>query len=377
MDDWKQKLIMRLPAGVLLAATLLFWGLYDRYEAAGPALLDAPALADASRMRGDCTETNGMFRLKVVEGGKTAALYFRMPAASGHKLIRMRGRIRVQDVVRGKSSWNRARILLVQYDANNNWVPCPHNLADEEGSTEWAWHEEVFEIQPETAHVDASLQQTGKSGLAWFEALQVEPVQLRASFVWWRMIFAVFWIGLGVFYFRYCRLHRRKLRLLILLNVLAIFAGALMPEKWIEGSAQYARKMVVRAIEEKPVPPPNSRFLHKPIKKTEHEQVGMDRFNDLVGNAHQTGHFLLFASLCFLVYWSAALERQHASYYFKVAFDLLLFAAISESLQHLTLDRTAGVRDWLTDVQGMAAAFSVFVVMRLIAALWSRSKIAL
>lgn len=78
-----------------------------------------------------------------------------------------------------------------------------------------------------------------------------------------------------------------------------------------------------------------------------------------------TGHFLLFASLCFLVYWSAALERQHRSYYFKVALDILLFAAITESLQFLTMDRMPRITDWFVDFYGMLTALILFMVLKL------------
>ena len=78
------------------------------------------------------------------------------------------------------------------------------------------------------------------------------------------------------------------------------------------------------------------------------------------------GHFTLFASLCFLIYLSAALEGQSRSYFFKVAFDVLLFAGVTESLQYLTMDRTPGVRDWFVDVCGMAVAFACFLIVLLV-----------
>ena len=71
---------------------------------------------------------------------------------------------------------------------------------------------------------------------------------------------------------------------------------------------------------------------------------------------------LTFASLCFLVYLSSALERQHPAYFFKVGFDMLLFAAVTEALQFLTLDRAAGISDWLTDVYGMLLALVLFLL---------------
>ena len=78
---------------------------------------------------------------------------------------------------------------------------------------------------------------------------------------------------------------------------------------------------------------------------------------------HEVGHFTLFATLCFLVYLSAALEQQHPAYFFKVAIDVLLFAAITESLQFLTLDRSAGVGDLRIDLYGMAAALILFLMV--------------
>ncbi|HSR88575.1 MAG TPA: VanZ family protein, partial [Pontiella sp.] len=92
----------------------------------------------------------------------------------------------------------------------------------------------------------------------------------------------------------------------------------------------------------------------------------IDHLSAKVGGLHGFGHFALFASLCFLIYLSAALERQPRTYFFKVAFDMMLFAGITESLQYLTLDRTPDVQDWLVDVYGMAAAFACFLFVLVI-----------
>jgi hypothetical protein len=89
----------------------------------------------------------------------------------------------------------------------------------------------------------------------------------------------------------------------------------------------------------------------------------MDWFMEMEVASHEAGHFVLFAMLCFLVYLSAALERQHPNYFFKVGIDVLLFAAITESLQFLTIDRSAGVRDLRVDLYGMAAALLLFLMV--------------
>ncbi|WP_136081102.1 VanZ family protein [Pontiella desulfatans] len=359
---------IRLPAMLLLAATLLFWGLYDRYALDGDVLLESPALADATRVRGDCTGTNGHFRLTVHEDGKMASINFRLPGASDFRMIRVRCRIRTADVVPGKYSWRCARLLLTQYDANNKWIPGQHGLVSQWGTGEWSFHQEVFATIPGAAHADVVIQQSGISGTAEFDSIAAEPVRLKKTFFVWQGVFAFLWVGMAGLYYRRCRLHNRRLRLLILLNIFAILFGTLMPtvviQKGTDGLKESVAKAIQKRSQSKPAAAPETTIKKKPVDHDVHETKRIDRFNEAVDGAHVAGHFVLFSSLCFLVYLSAALEGQHRSYYFKVAFDILLFAAITESMQNLTLDRTAGLSDWLTDVYGMALAFGVFLVVR-------------
>lgn len=364
MNDWKRKLKMRLPVVFVLAATLLFWGFYDRYELADPILLQAPALADASLVRGDCIETNGRFVLNVDPGGKPARINFRIPTGTEYEYIRIRGRIKTDGVVVGKYPWSCARLMLLQYGAKNKWIPGDHAAVVKTGTHDWTSCEDVFEIEEQAVHVDLVVQQRGLDGTAEFDQLVAEPVRLRISYVWWQALFACLWVATGVLYYRRCRLHRRRLRLLILINAIAIVAGALMPGQWIEDTADYAKEETVRLVEAtRPQPVPGPKAPTHTVKKSVEEQK-INEFSELVVGVHGFGHFSLFASLCFLVYLSAALERQQRGYYFKVAFDILLFAAVTESLQYLTLDRAPGISDWLTDVYGMVSAFVLFVLVK-------------
>ncbi len=363
MNDWKQKLRMRLPALVLLAATLLFWGLYDRYELDGPVLLESPSLTNATRVRGDCTETNGHFTLNVARGGKPANIHFRLPDGAAYGMIRVRGRAKVDGVVVGKNPWRCARLLLIQYDQHNKWIPGHHGVIAEEGTTDWIPHEDIFEIDGKAVEVDLVIQQTGSEGKAEFDRLVVEAIRLRASYIRWQFLFAGLWIAMGFLYYHRCRLDRRRLRLLILLNAIAIIVGVMMPEKWIEDTTDYTKEGVEKVVAAAKPKPHSGKPVQPPAKKST-EESKIEEFSGWVGGVHGAGHFTLFASLCFLVYLSAALEQQHRSYFYKVAFDILLFAAATESLQYLTLDRTPGIHDWLVDFGGMAAAFLLFLLVR-------------
>jgi hypothetical protein len=375
MNEVKEKILLRLPAVLLLAVTLLFWGLYDRYRADGPVLLESPALADAHRVRGDCTEDGDHFILGVSPGEKSAQINFTLPNGTDYDLIRIRGRMRTEAVVNGSYAWRAARMALIQYGADGKWIPGRHIGAFANGTQGWTQYEEIFDIDPQAVRMDFCIQQLGSSGVAEFDQLSAEPVRLRASFRWVWGFFSVAWIAMGVCYYKRCRLHRRRLRLLILLNALAIFLGTLMPGRWIDDTAEYAKEDVAQMVEvvqkrmspKRPVaaaPTKKTTVAPAPVEKKPPAVLKRDPLFDRLGGVHAVGHYTLFASLCFWVYLSAALERQRRFYFFKVALDLSLFAAMTESLQYLTMDRSPGVMDWAIDLCGITTAFIIFLLLK-------------
>lgn len=362
MDHWNDKLKIRIPAFVLLLSTVLFWTLYDRYEAAGPMLLESPVLADATRSFGEVSESGGRFTLIVPESGTRAEVRFRLPTAIDYSSIRVRARIRMKGVVIGKNKWRHARLVFVQYDSTPKWMSGTHGLMGTDGTEGWATYERVFEMFPGATYAEVALQQMGTSGLVEFEQIEAQPVRMRASFIWWRVLFSGAWMVSAIYYFPRCRLHQRRLKGLILLNVLVILCGAMMPSNWIQEGSEWTKKIWVEWME----PAPEKTAVKgggKSEVKWDQDSQQMARFNERIGGVHGGGHFVLFASLCFLVYCSAALERQHPSYFLKVGFDVLLFAVITESLQFLTIDRTAGMSDLRIDLYGMGTAFLLFLMV--------------
>ncbi|MDF7800859.1 VanZ family protein [Pontiellaceae bacterium B1224] len=376
MERWKDKLKLRVPAIGLLAVTLLFWGFYDRYEAVGPPLLESPELAETPRIRGDVSATNGVFTLIVPKGGKTADLRFDLPGAVDFSCIRVSGSIRTENVVQGKYAWSSARLLLIQRDAKGKWIPGTHSLLNEQGTVPWTSQVQEFEVDPGAASAEVVLQMIGESGMAQFKEISAVPVHLKRSFRVLRILFCFLWIGMAVLYFKRCRLDRRKFRILILLNVIVILCGTLMPGEWIEDASEQLKEKVSKSIRKPAAPKTENKGQTIVPKKAPDvsaaESKRMDQFNAVVGGAHRMGHFTLFASLCFLVYCSAWREKQHPIYYLKVGLDILLFAAVSESLQFLTMDRTPGISDWMIDLYGMLLALILFLLLRVSVAVFPK-----
>lgn len=306
-------------------------------------------------------EQPGRFILTVPEGGSRAEVVFRFPEAAKYSSLRARARVLFSDVTRGKYAWLCTRACLFQRDAKGKWMPAEHGIVSGWGTSLGKRAEVEIEMLPNAAFADFCLQQSGTSGMAVFEDLFLQPVVIRSSFLGWRLVFIAAWVGAGFYYFPRCRLHRRRLRVLIFLNALAILFGALMPGDWIKESTEKVEQAIHRyrqKSEERPAPTLSKERPSPKKDKPEDESLVV-----LTQVTHGVGHFTLFATLCFLVYLSAALERQHPVYFLKVGLDVLLFAAITESLQFLTIDRSAHPNDLLIDVYGMGVAFVVFLCL--------------
>jgi len=363
MNERRDKILLRIPVIIFILITVGFWSFYDRYERLDSLLTRSPDLSAAIVRRGDVTLENGQFILTVTQPKpKTVRVDFPIKLSiSTAALVRVSMDMKIDHVVPGRYPWERARLLLGQYDQKGKWVSGEHQVVGIEGSLPWKRYQKVFEVREKTATARLILQQIGSSGTVWFKNIRIESVRIKSSFLWWRVIFATLWVAMGMFYFPRCRLNKRKLRLLITLNAIAILIGALVPGAWMKDLSDRLQKVRVEwVVKKKPLAKQKGVVEKKPKIIKSLEQT--DRFEELVKDTHRTGHFGLFASLCFLVYLSAALERQRFSYLIKVGLDVLLFAVVTETLQLLTVDRSAGVGDLKIDLQGMILAFVIFML---------------
>jgi hypothetical protein len=351
MRSLLHKLIQRLPAVTLLAVSILFWSQYDRYESSGAFLLQSPPLSAASFLQGEISETTDGLILKASENDPPAHLQFPIPAIPPHRLVRVRAGISVEVPQQRPSASSCTRICLRQYGPDNEPIDTKSNLASLSGSHAWKQHEKVFKIHSRTLRAELILYLPETNGTARIDHLEIQPVQVRTSFRWWRAVFACLWITAAIIYFKRCRLHDRRLRLPIFLNVLIIIIGTLLPYQWIH----QASDQVKGALEQAEDP-----YGSTAKNAAEPPDCPVIR---LFNNASSIGHFILFASLCFLIYLSAALEKQPPFYYVKVGGDLLHFAAITEALQFITPDRTATLCDLRTDVYGLTLALLLFLLI--------------
>jgi VanZ family protein len=355
MKEMLNKLKLRLPAIVLLAVTLLFWGNYDPCRTYGPVLLETAKLTDAAYVEGDCSEADSVFRLTRPKGGTMPAVGFTLPDVSDYPMLRLRGRMAAEAVVPGEYEFDGARVTLVQRDKAGHIIGNFDGEAGGSGTFGWTKFLNDYYVYRGIEQVELRMTQQGQSGTALFDSVEVRPVRFKGRTHWIKFVFAVAWLILGIYYFPRCRLHTRKLHHLILLNVILILVGILLPTRVIQRGI-HEMKQLISYVQMNDSPVNEQLVTAGP---------GFDlpaHFEHIIGRS--LGHFILFGSLCFLVLLSGALEGQPRSYYFKVVFDVLLFGAITESLQYLTPDRTVDMADMLCNAYGILSAMVLFVFVK-------------
>ncbi|MDF7825101.1 VanZ family protein [Pontiellaceae bacterium B12227] len=346
---------MRLPAILLLAASFFFWENYDPCRPYGPVLFDSAQLADAAMVEGDCSEIDSVLTLTRPPGGTVPSVVFNLPDVSSHRILRLQGRMRVKDVVPGNDDFQGARLKFVKRNKKGRPTGSDEEQIYGAGSFDWKTFRTDTYLHRRIKQVDILLTQQGQSGTVQFDSIEVRPVRLKGRTHWFKIAFGIVWVIFGVIYYPRCRLHTRKLRHLILLNVLLILVGVLLPTRFFQYGIPAIKKMI-------PFVQVEGHSVSEPFIAA---GVGFDlpaHFQLTVAQSY--GHFILFGSLCFLVLLSGALEGQPKWYYFKVAFDVLLFGAVTESLQYLTPDRTVDMADLYCNAYGMLTAMVLFIIFK-------------
>ena len=83
-----------------------------------------------------------------------------------------------QDVVAGQKPWNKARLLLVQYEGKSARYNVPHQVAGLEGTHDWEHYEAVFEIMPWAAEFGVVAQLSRCTGRLEIKNIQLYPVRV-------------------------------------------------------------------------------------------------------------------------------------------------------------------------------------------------------
>jgi VanZ family protein len=338
-----------VAVAVLIIGTVMFFNLYDRYEPYGPELLSDPGFTDGFEKwqisgRGVAELTgNGTVMLRAATPDKGVAVRQYLPDPMRHRLVRLRGELRAQNIQLGEQSWHSGRLVLVSFDTNQRMIAGPHVVVNLQGTQGWKTYQAVFRIPQNAVEVRVSLQIIGATGELAARNFSLHEVQQRSHYNLFRSVGLVLWVFMmGWLSLTWVSQLRLDLPHFVLaLAFLSIVIGVLMP-----GALKLDMEGEVSTIFA------YFNWLNSDVSRLMENDP--TKISDI-------GHFLLFTLLAMATSWAYPTQKRC---YLLVS--LICLAAISEVLQFFVEGRLPLVTDMLVDVAGLLVGIGLFESLRTI-----------
>lgn len=381
------------PFVLVLVLIAAYFGLFDPYEITGVNILPASDFEDSSwrnemppgwRGLGELSrwgptlgyEGSGGLEIRVgAERGGRVEWILDNPSRFSH--VRVRGKLRAEDVEPGKRAWNLARLVFFCRDESgrSRW-DFPHAVAYLVGTTRWRTYEATLEVPPGVSTGHLVVQQAGTRGRVFVDDLELLPARLKSSVMPVRRVLVLLWLGSFLVALATLAPWRRPAGVVATLLVIVIVVGVAAPAdsfaeliKWQESFFENLRERADAPDSPRPVehesengiesePEAAERTPPKPTGKTTLPDPDPVHVTSAVKDLKKHGHAWLFG----LLGMSAAL-----SYLWGRRFDLLmplagvlaLFAASTELLQFMIARRQPTWFDLGVDLLGLGIGVSL------------------
>lgn len=375
-----------LVAGLFAALTVgvmaLFFNLYEPWQPIGPELIPdggftTPAAASAWSGWNEWTqrtEDGGFDRspgaVLTASSNQHGILRFTVGSLTNIPAFRVTLRAAAEGVVPGHEKYNLPRAIFFYHDAKTKSLfNLHHGIMTLPKNTGWKEYKDFFPVPADAVDARLHIQNLGSAGLLRIDDVSVIPVRERPSAPWWKLFFGLLWTAAFAYSLLTLKPWARRHGVLILATATLILIGIVLPGKLLDTSIEKTARAAKSML--RPAAPPAPAAVQAaaqpapakpaPPKK---EVVWSGLAGTLVDRVHCTGHFALFSLLAFLtaLSWMAAPPtlRQTAA----VLAGLLLFAAATETLQFITVDRAAALSDLRIDSTGMTGAVILVLLLR-------------
>lgn len=394
-----------------LAAWRVFFSFYDAHTALGPSIV--PPLGPAAPADSVWTKTGTwhlgplastvagaggapVFRLESTGGVCGAASFPILSWAPGVAAFRVTARVRCENVVPGRESYQTARIILYHRDsAGRPHFEWPHSAVALRGTRPWRRIEYTFGIPPFSRGGEVTLAQQGTGGRMEVADLAVTPMRVTRGHGWVVAGGGALWGLAALLWAGRLRLHRRRWGLGVIAVALAIVVGMLLPERsleWTEATVVAGIAQAVGAPDGSSTSPatataPGRGSNAVAVAATSNASpaaAGGTRAGrwliwrpgpDFAGklrqkfDVHKPGHIAAFALLglatiaCFLPLRGGA-GQGGGRRWLAVIGGLLIYSYAAEQLQWLTLTRHAKLSDAMVNVGGIALGVALAALAR-------------
>ena len=264
----------------------------------------------------------------VANGNESSFLEWILANPRSYSYLEFRGKMRSESIVMGENEWDTARLLVyfTGKEGKGRW-DYPHAAGRLFGTSSWKEFVKIFPVPDFAVTAHVVIQNSGKSGTIWCDDISLRPAIINPSYFLYKNILIVSGIALCIVLIVTSNLWRKGGQLLLILLV-TIILGVIASNNYFEMLA------------------------------------GNHHINIYV--VKKLGHLFLFILLGLVsTRWiGARLETPGRPsllllYPFLIFGGLVLFAAITEFVQFLTIDRDPSIIDLLIDMVGVILGISI------------------
>ncbi|MBT7287258.1 MAG: VanZ family protein [Rhodospirillaceae bacterium] len=335
---------------VLTGITLALFGLMERYQALAPQVLENANFSSGLnglngwRTAGDATQLqsdNGVLRIQASAGDRAIGVRQKIARSPQMNKVRLSAWVKYEGVSKGQYGWNGARLILVQQDeAGKNQWELPHTIMLETGNGPWQPFSRIIWLPRGSKSIEVVAVLNQVAGEMQVRDLTLEIVEENAGFETARQTLTLIWLLLlpWLFWPLYRPGGNRRGRLAIAFIASVILFGALTPHEAKSQLRQIAYKAVHVVLENEaqtPTAPPVPAVV-----STDTDVIDGSFVEDFWRYSHKLGHVILF----FVLALGVTLNWRRPSWQ-RLALAIGAFAVTAESLQLLSIDRTADIRD--------------------------------
>jgi len=169
-----------------------------------------------------------------------------LPVISG-SILELSADIKCKNVKPGVESYNRARLILMQYDRDGRWLNLSHQVASIYGTHEWDSYNKYFIINPETNKIIVSAELCHCTGSLWIKNIHLYPVIQTHAYTYFKIIILVIWAIYFIILLGPCFINIKNnivIRITLVLVFILIIIGVTIPSDMKFQITDYANELI-------------------------------------------------------------------------------------------------------------------------------------
>lgn len=336
---------------VLLLATISLFKGVQRFQSAGPELLRNNSFEKGFKgwtrhgVEGAINLATGVVTLVNHDNSRSVGIRQTRDLLPEQEYLMMSADISTKNVEPGTKPWHSALIYLVGRNVEGKFFwKTQTQLANISGSNNWKQYSDVFIVAENVSEVVVNAQLVRATGVMRVRNLSLLPATERVDFrvvaygllLIWCMVFL--WIGIPVFQGAGLNLATGFLSLIVLAILVAVLTPNSVKQEFLDSAPMvYAKLSLTQFVDVQWI-----------------RELGWNKREYLDYALEIISHFTLFFVVTIAVRFTWPLRDSTSQLVY-----LLLFAAVTETLQFYAAGRKPSLDDWLVDVSGILLAFAL------------------